>query len=240
LAFLKEFGGDIYLTRERPGGSLLRMDRIDKLAKREGENRFSLPRVGVYAAVAVLAAAAGIISALTIFGPEGSRHAAEDSAETGSVIGKLIRHREPKGVPDIVFADASGNPRHLSEWRGKIVLLNLWATWCAPCKTEMPSLDRVQARFGSDRFTVLAVSTDRGGLKEPAAFFASQGITHLALYNDPTAGANIGMKATGLPLTVVLDEDGREVARLLGPADWDSPQAAANIEGFLQRGRAAG
>ncbi len=203
-----------------------------------GRDRVSPLAVVVFAA---LATAAGVFSALAILGAGGERTPSaavgESSAAKGNGIQKIIAHAEPQAVPDLSFADADGKLRRLSEWRGKVVLLNLWATWCAPCKTEMPSLDRLQGKLESDRFTVLAVSTDRTGPKEPAAFFIKEGITHLALYNDDTAEANVSMRAEGLPLTVILNEDGREVARLLGPADWDSPEAMAKIEKFLNRGR---
>jgi len=110
------------------------------------------------------------------------------------------------------------------------VLLNLWATWCAPCKTEMPSLDRLEATLGGGDFAVVALSVDRGGLKEPAAFFARQGISRLKLYNDVTGEASIRVKAPALPLTLVLNEKGEEIARFLGPADWDAPNRVAELQ----------
>lgn len=198
---------------------------------------FSLSRALAFAAIGVFAVSAGLLVGLAVFAPKDKETPVQPSkirqSEASTGLEKFVRVAEPQSVPDLAFNDADGKPRRLSEWRGKAVLLNLWATWCAPCKTEMPSLDRLQAKLGADQVTVLALSTDRSGLKEPAAFFAKQGISHLGLYNDDTAEANVRMKAEGLPLTVILDTEGMERARLLGPADWDSPEAVAKIESYL-------
>jgi hypothetical protein len=98
----------------------------------------------------------------------------------------------------------------------------------------MPSLDRLQAKLGSDKFTVLAVSMDRTGPEAPAAFLTKAGIAHLPLYNDATMDTGSQLKAEGLPMSVVLDKDGREVARLLGAAEWDSPKLTAELEKYIQ------
>ncbi len=146
--------------------------------------------------------------------------------------GRFTRHVDPQVVPDIAFNDADGRLVRLSDWRGRLVLLNIWATWCGPCKTELPSLDRLQAKRGGKEFTVLALSTDRGGPKPPAQFFEREGITHLKVFNDNTGEAAIRMKETGLPLSIVLNENGQEIARLFGPAEWDSPEMIAQIEAW--------
>lgn len=146
------------------------------------------------------------------------------------ITGRFVRHTKPQAIPDLAFKDADGHAVRLSDWRGRAVLVNLWATWCAPCKTEMPSLDRLQAKLGGNNFVVVPLSTDRGGPKAPAEFFARQGISHLKLYNDDTAEAAIRMKAAGLPLTLVINENGQEIARMVGPADWDSREIMAQLE----------
>jgi thiol-disulfide isomerase/thioredoxin len=200
-------------------------------------------RLGFYAGLAVLSLGAGFLAALLIKGAEDARERNPPQAETRTAYsnaGQLIRRSEPQPVPDLAFQDADGKLHHLSEWRGKVVLLNLWATWCAPCKAEMPSLDRLQARLGSDTFTVLAISQDRAGPDKAASFFTQEGIKHLALYHDSASAAIAGLKATGLPLSVILDRQGLEIARQLGPAEWDSPPAAAEIEGLISRASGQG
>jgi thiol-disulfide isomerase/thioredoxin len=193
-------------------------------------------RLAFYAGLAALSLSAGVLAALLLKGADDGGKGYPQQAETRlqpSNVGKLIRRPEPLPVPDIAFKDADGRPHHLSEWRGKVVLLNLWATWCAPCEAEMPSLDRLQAKAGGDKFTVLAISQDRTGPDKPASFFAKEGIKHLALYNDSASAAIAGLKASGLPLSIVLNREGLEIARQLGPAEWDSAGVAADIESLI-------
>ncbi len=177
-----------------------------------------------YTALGALAASAGMLAALLYI---------DGASEKGRVpfpgAGKLIRLAAPQSVPELSFADAEGKTRRLSEWRGRMVVLNLWATWCAPCKTEMPSLDRLEAKLGGAGFAVIALSLDRGGLKEPSAFFEREGISRLKLYNDAAGEASIRMKAPALPLTVVLNGKGEEIARFLGPAEWDAPERVSEL-----------
>jgi thiol-disulfide isomerase/thioredoxin len=185
----------------------------------------ALPRAALL--LGALAFSAGVIAALLLFtgGEEMVRAPAVQSVSKN-----LVRLRAPDRVPDLTFADGEGKTRRLSEWRGGIILLNLWATWCAPCKAEMPSLDRLEAKLGGDGFTVIALSVDRGGAKKPAAFFAREGISRLKLYNDATGEASRRLGAAGLPLTLILNAKGEAVARFAGPADWDSPEMIAQLE----------
>jgi thiol-disulfide isomerase/thioredoxin len=216
------------------------MSGVDNPGESQGEKRVPLGRLGFYTVLALCGAGAGALTAGLISrgaGPVWERDFTPAAAGSGSVagggIGGLQRTSQPRPLPDLAFVSADGSRHRLSEWRGKVVLLNLWATWCAPCKAEMPSLDRLQAKFGGDRFTVLAISTDKSGSQQPASFFAKEAIVHLDLYNDATGAATSLLGAAGLPLSIILDGQGREVARLLGPARWDSPEAATRIEEFL-------
>ena len=140
---------------------------------------------------------------------------------------------EPKPVPELSFLDAEGNEVALGDFRGEVVVLNLWATWCAPCRREMPSLDRLQAQYGGEGLEVIALSLDRGDIGKVRVFFDELDISSLAVYQDPQARAGRELGAPGLPTTIVIDRTGQEVGRLLGPAEWDSAEALAVIKALL-------
>ena len=140
---------------------------------------------------------------------------------------------EAKPAPDLAFLDGEGNTLTLEDFRGKVVVLNLWATWCAPCRREMPSLDRLQAAFGKDGLAVVPLSLDRGGVDRIEAFYQEVGLPTLRIYRDPEASANRAFGAYGLPTTIVIDREGREIGRLLGPAEWDSEEAMTLIRTVL-------
>lgn len=159
--------------------------------------------------------------------------AANPTPSEGGGLHRLVRLPTPQAVQDFTFADGEGGQRTLSEWKGKVVLVNLWATWCAPCKVEMPSLDRLQAKLGGADFAVLPISLDRTGAEKPRAFLASAGLSQLGLYLDSKNALMQILRAQGLPLTVLLDRQGREIARLAGPAEWDSPEAEALIRAAI-------
>jgi thiol-disulfide isomerase/thioredoxin len=142
---------------------------------------------------------------------------------------------EPKPAPELSFQDAGGNALSLDDFHGQVVVLNLWATWCAPCRREMPSLDRLQAKYAGQGLQVVALSIDRGELAQIEAFYAEVGIQHLAIYRDPKAAVSRALGAFGLPTTVVFDQQGREVGRLLGPAEWDSEAAVAMLETLMAK-----
>lgn len=124
-------------------------------------------------------------------------------------------------VPDIVFMDRDGNERTLQDFQGRVVVLNLWATWCAPCRKEMPSLDRLQAELGGDDLEVVALAVDRGDISKITGFYEELGLTNLTIYHDPTAKAGRTLRAPGLPTTLVIDREGNEIGRVLGDAEWD-------------------
>jgi thiol-disulfide isomerase/thioredoxin len=146
----------------------------------------------------------------------------------------FVFRKAPEEVPDVKFQDAQGRERTLADWRGKVVLLNLWATWCLPCRKEMPALDRLQQEIGSDRFEVVAVSVDRTGLQGARKFLDEAKVEKLALYADGTARMASTLRAAGLPATLLLDAQGREVGRLLGPAEWDSEDAKRLIRAVMK------
>jgi len=145
----------------------------------------------------------------------------------------FVFRKEPEPLPDAKFQDASGKERTLAHWRGKVVLLNLWATWCLPCRKEMPALDRLQNELGSDKFEVVAVSVDRKGIEGARKFLDETKVEHLALYVDPTTRLTSELRAVGLPATLLIDAQGREIGRLLGPAEWDSEDAKRLIRATL-------
>jgi thiol-disulfide isomerase/thioredoxin len=146
----------------------------------------------------------------------------------------FVFRKAPEDLPEVKFLDASAKERTLADWRGKVVLLNLWATWCLPCRKEMPALDRLQRELGSDQFQVVAVSVDRTGLDGARKFLADTGAEALALYADPTARMGSTLRAAGLPATLLLDRQGREIGRLLGPAEWDGEDAKRLIAAAMR------
>ena len=147
----------------------------------------------------------------------------------------LVLNEAPKPLPELRFQDAAGKSLSLSDFRGKVVVLNLWATWCIPCRAEMPTLDRLQAQLGGPRFEVLALSIDRGGRKAVDPFFRQVGITHLTRNLDPGGEAAGRLGVLGLPTTLLIDPKGRELGRLIGPAEWDSAEMTAFLRRLVAR-----
>ena len=139
------------------------------------------------------------------------------------------RMAKPKAMPELRFVDGAGRALSLADFRGKVVLLNIWATWCAPCREEMPALDRLQAQMGGARFQVVALSVDLQGAPIARKFYGEFGIKALPLYIDPTAKAAFVLDAAGLPATLLVDRAGREVGRHLGPVKWDSPEVVEQL-----------
>ena len=137
----------------------------------------------------------------------------------------FIPAREFKPVPPVQFLDEQGNQVSLERFRGNIVVLNLWATWCTPCLAEMPMLDRLQQQLKGVGVVVIALSIDRDGSTAVREFFNRNGIRHLAVYVDPTMRAQSTLTTFGLPTTILIDKQGRERGRLVGPAEWDDASA---------------
>lgn len=141
-----------------------------------------------------------------------------------------------KQVPELRFKHGSGQAVSISQWRGKVVLLNLWATWCAPCRKEMPDLNKLQVEMGGPDFEVVAVSIDRKGAPASKKFLDQIGVKSLALYVDETGKISRDLRATGLPVTFLLARDGTIIGRLLGPAHWASQEAKALIKQAIASG----
>jgi thiol-disulfide isomerase/thioredoxin len=145
----------------------------------------------------------------------------------------------PKPPPAIAFAGANGQELNLSSFKGKTILVNLWATWCVPCRQEMPALDKLQAELGGQDFEVVAVNVDTRNPDKPRAWLQENGIRNLAYYADPGGKVLQTLQKSGhvvgLPTTFVLDPAGCEIALLKGPAEWASPDAFAFMRAALGR-----
>jgi thiol-disulfide isomerase/thioredoxin len=156
----------------------------------------------------------------------------------GEVAAFAVTER-PLRLPDIGFRDAAGGERHLADWRGRTVLLNLWATWCVPCRKEMPALDALEGRLGGAPFEVVAVNIDTRDSGKPRAWLKEVGIDRLGYYADPSAKAFQDLKivgrAAGMPTTLLVDPAGCEIGTVAGPADWASEDALKLISAALGR-----
>jgi thiol-disulfide isomerase/thioredoxin len=181
----------------------------------------------------------GLAAFVGVYGIGGLRSNPADAACKGAVdtaariaplvhgeVAALAVAETPFRVPDLAFKDAQGQSRTLADWRGRTVLLNLWATWCVPCRREMPALDALQAKLGGPKFQVVAVNIDQRDAQKPRAFLKQVGITHLALYSDDTAQVfetlKTAGKAFGMPTTLLIDPKGCEIGDMAGPAEWSS------------------
>lgn len=154
-------------------------------------------------------------------------------------IAAFIVEKHPVAAPDLAFKDGEGHDHTLAEFRGRTVLLNLWATWCVPCRQEMPALDRLQAALGGDTFQVAAVSTDLGSPDKPRRFLDEARIGKLAFYQDPTGKVFQEMRAAGraigMPATMLVDDKGCILGHIPGPADWASDDARRLIAAALAK-----
>ena len=183
-----------------------------------------------------------------LYAREGASPAEAPAAEAGETPDRVTRelstgtlaafvvHPEPKPVGDIEFVDAEGTPLSLADWKGRVVLVNLWATWCGPCREEMPALAELQRQLGSEDFEVVAISLDRQGAEVAKPFLEDVGADALELYLDPSTKVLAEFRAVGLPASMLIDRSGREVGRMFGPADWASPEAIRLIKAALAEG----
>ncbi|MEM6664318.1 MAG: redoxin domain-containing protein [Pseudomonadota bacterium] len=149
-------------------------------------------------------------------------------------MGKLVFHKEARPRIEEVFRDKYGNAISVADYAGKVVVLNFWATWCPPCRAEMPGIDRLAGEMGGDDLAVLALSTDRFEIDRVEAFFQEINVQHLPLIQDRSSKVARRAGVLGLPVTIVLDREGREIARMQGEAEWDGPNAKAMIEKIIK------
>lgn len=158
---------------------------------------------------------------------------------TGAMAAFLVRSK-PLDLPDFSLVNGAGVTQSLADFGGKVLLLNIWATWCVPCREEMPQLNALQAELGGKNFEVLAVNVDKGGPAKARKFLEETKATDLTLYTDPTGKLFSKLRAVGMPTTLLINRDGKEIGRLVGPADWASPQAKRLIEAAIAADTPAG
>jgi thiol-disulfide isomerase/thioredoxin len=202
--------------------------------------------------LALAAAIAGLGALAAVYGVVGaSRNVGEPACKAALEVARRVEpfaHGEvaavkPAGearkLPDLAFRDASGQPKSLADWRGRTVLLNLWATWCVPCRKEMPALDALQDKLGGPDFEVVAVNIDTRNLDRPKSFLQEAGVSHLGYYSDSNAAVFQDLKAVGkafgMPTTLLVDPNGCEIASLAGPAEWASEDGLKLVRAALGR-----
>lgn len=193
--------------------------------------------------IVVLAAAVGLLSAGIVL--LSTRAEQADPRVPVTVIGgeapaieldkvaDITPFESPEPVPRQPFTDGAGHPVSLDDFRGQIVLLNFWATWCMPCVREMPSLDRLQAKLGERGLAVVALSQDQQGAAAVKPFYERLDLSHLGVYLDSRNRVGHAFEVQGLPTTFLIDRQGRAVGKVMGPVEWDSPETLTLIERYL-------
>ncbi len=208
----------------------------------------SLPVIGrVAIPLAAVAGAATLYVSLASGGNPGAHGSCRAEAGVAQALQQASRGevaafqaaQTPIALPPLRFLDANGQPSGLHAFQGRTVLLNLWATWCAPCRKEMPALDRLQAEMGGPDFEVVAVNIDQRNLDRPRAWLTENGITRLAYFSDPETKIFQDLKrvgqAIGMPTTLLIDRQGCALGVLHGPAEWHSEDAKRLITAALRR-----
>jgi thiol-disulfide isomerase/thioredoxin len=146
---------------------------------------------------------------------------------------RVFTPEPPRPMPELHFVEEAGKAGLLAQFRGKLVLLNIWATWCVPCRSEMPTLDRLQAKLGGPNFEVVALSIDGGGASAVRQFFQTLGVRSLGIYVDTSGEAAVALHSLGVPTTVLIDREGREIGRKIGAAVWDSDEVVRVIRSSM-------
>ena len=215
----------------------------ERAEKSPSKSRFGLIAAGIAAGLAV-----GLAGVYGIGGLGGNGDPACRPAV--SLAGKLapLAHGEvaavkiatsPLKLPQLAFNDAAGKPHSLADWKGRTVLLNLWATWCVPCRKEMPALDALERKLGGPNFEVVAVNIDTRNPDKPQQWLKEVGIEKLAYYSDQSAKVFQELKAIGrafgMPTTLLIDANGCELGTIAGPAEWASDDAVKLIEAALKK-----
>jgi thiol-disulfide isomerase/thioredoxin len=174
----------------------------------------------------------------------GECRAAQEAADRTTRFAKgevaaIVPSAAAKPPPEIAFQNSAGQPVGLADLKGRTVLVNLWATWCVPCRQEMPALDRLQAQLGGADFEVVAINVDTRNTEKPKAWLQENGIRNLTFYADPSGKLlqvlQRSGQVVGLPTTLLIDANGCEIALMKGPADWASPDAVALLRAALGR-----
>jgi len=213
-----------------------------------------------YGIVALIAAIVGFGIIFWIFGPKNpetdvkTADSGESAAEapagrsagdsplaglnTGDMAAFVIK-KAPEPLPEMPMETADGGTVSMADFKGKVVLLNIWATWCHPCREEMPALDKLQAELGGEDFEVVAMNIDRGSPDKAKEFLEEVKADDLAFYRDPSSKLFTKLKAVGMPTTLLVNREGKEMGRLVGPAEWDSPEAVRLIRAAIDAGENA-
>ena len=157
-----------------------------------------------------------------------------DTRADGSRILNMVAHSEARSVPAFKFLDGDGNYLTLADFRGKIVALQFWATWCFPCREELPTVDALQGELGGADFTFIPLSVDRDGSDLVRQYYADNGIVNLSVYIDEGMNAARAMLVNGIPYTILLNREGMEIARVLGDRNWYTPEAIALMRNIIE------
>jgi thiol-disulfide isomerase/thioredoxin len=154
-------------------------------------------------------------------------------APPSSATAGFVFYAQPSALPEVRFTDGEGRNLSLANFRGQPIVLNIWATWCGPCRKEMPALERLQTVVGRSNLFVLPLSIDRQGASVVKRFYGELGLTALGIYVDTSGKVSRDLDTVGIPTTLLIDRDGGEVGREVGPTEWDSPEVVALIRQHL-------